>query len=185
MRHRLLLLLYLAAVLTITSLHDPVLLAALLPVAFLLAGRDLIDLAWRALAAMLIFNSVISISYAVIAGLRGEFAGGYLILINLRVYLLTFLTFLLARKVNLFSALSFSRTLSTLLSLASSQIQAFRRLFGEFNQALISRSPVRPGPRDLYRHAAVTGSLFLRRALNDMTDISQAMRSRGFFINSD
>ena len=183
MRHRIALFAYLAAVLGISLLHDPLVLAACLIPAFLLAWRDLPRLLKRSVLALALFNIMISGSYIFVSELRHEPWAAYLLLMNLRVFLLTFLAFLLSAKVDLWQALSFSRGLSTMLILASSQAQAFRRLFAEFNLALKSRSPVRPGLRDLYRQAAAVVTLFLRRALQDMTEIGQAMEARGFHID--
>ena len=69
---------------------------------------------------------------------------------NVRVILLTFLTFLTVSRVDLLRALSFSPTLTYLIVLALSQIMTFRRLHQEFRLAGESRRLRRPTLRDGY-----------------------------------
>jgi cobalt/nickel transport system permease protein len=181
MRDRVALLLYVAAIVAATCVHDPRLLAAGIALAGLLAGRDAARLARRAALAILVFNSAVTISYVVLASLHGELSLGFLLLINLRVFLLTYLTFLFQRRVNLFRALAFSPTLLHILAVAYGQIVTFRRLLADFRLALRSRRIDRLGLRDLYRHGAATAAFFLGKSLRDATEIGQAMTSRGFF----
>jgi cobalt/nickel transport system permease protein len=100
---------------------------------------------------------------------------------NLRVYLLTYLTLWLSARVNLFRALDFSRTLVFLLTLAYSQALSLRRVYQEFRLALRSRTIGRLAARDVYRHRASLGGFLLDKSLHEATDIAQALRSRGFF----
>jgi cobalt/nickel transport system permease protein len=102
-------------------------------------------------------------------------------LVNLRVLLLTSMTFLLGQRVNLFAALSFSRTLLYLLTIAYGQIVTFRRLMADFRLGLESRSLNRPRPIDIFRHGAATAAFFLKRSHRGAADVTQAMASRGFF----
>lgn len=181
MKDRLMLLAYLAAVLLATSIHDPLYLAAGLVVAALLAGRRLPRIFGRAALAILLFNSVVTVSYVALSLWQGTFSGGYVLLVNLRVFLLTVLTFLLAERFNPFRAFAFSSSLLYLTTLCYSQVLTLRRLFGEFRYAFRSRSIVRPGLRDLYRHGAATAAFFLHKSVSDAGEIAQAMSSRGFF----
>ena len=181
MIHTILLFVYLAAVVMITSIHDISFYLISLAALILLARGDFIKIAKRVFLAIALFNSVITISYVVITLMQGNFSVRYVALINLRVFLLTSLTFLLVDKINPFKAFAFSRSLLYLLTLAYSQVLTLRRLFEEFRMALKSRSPSRPTTRDLYKHGASTGAFLLRKSINDTTDITQAMKSRGFF----
>ncbi|MFH1756121.1 MAG: hypothetical protein ABIA59_10520 [Candidatus Latescibacterota bacterium] len=181
MIHRLLFIGYLTAVLLITSIHNILFYSICLGAVAICARGDFIKIAKRVFWAMLLFNSVITVSYAVIATIQGTFSVHYVVLINLRVFLLTSLTFLLVDKINPFKALAFSRSLMYLLTLAYSQALTLRRLYEEFRLALQSRSPSRPAVKDLYRHKASAGAFLLRKSINDTADITQAMKSRGFF----
>ncbi len=178
---RLLLALYALAVLLVSLLHDPVWLAALLLLALALAGRDAARLLRRSLKAILVFNLAIGGGYAILVGLTGRDPWPTLLLINLRVLLLTFMTFLFMARANLFNALGFSRTLSYLIGLAYSQALAFRRAHDDFHLALLSRSPHPPTLMDRYRASAAAASWFMEKSLHSTRDTAQALRSRGLF----
>ena len=172
---------YVAAVLAVSSIHDPLWLAFALPLALALAGRQWLRLATRALLAIVVFNGVVSLSYAGLSVWQGTFSSRYLALLNLRVFLLTYLGFLLTTRVNLFQALAFSPTLSYLLALAYTQIHRLRRTFEDFRLALKSRTLGHLSHRDIYRHRASMGVWLLHKSLHDGREIGLAMRSRGFF----
>ncbi len=180
-RNHLLLLLYLAAIVMATWIHSPSILAAGLAAVLLLAGREAGMLLRRTLLAVLAFNTLISLGYLVMAWWLGISPWHTLLLINLRVLLLTSLTFLFIARVNLFQALDFSKNLTYVLGLAYSQSLTFRRAHDDFRQALTSRSLRRPGLLDRYRASAAAASWFVEKSLHAATQSSQALRSRGFF----
>ena len=184
MRDRLGLIGFLAAVLVATLIHTPLILGVGLALTLLLAGRQALTILRRAILTVLAFNLMVSLSYAALAWIEGRFSAGYLILLNLRVLLLTSLSFLAMARIDLFRALGTSRTLTYLLTLAYSQTLGFRRLYHEMRLALASRSITRLSLRDLYRHGAASGSFFVEKALSDATETALAMRSRGFFDDS-
>jgi len=181
LRERFLLLLYLGAVVSLTLFHDLPLLLAALALVSIIAGRAFPRIARRALVAILLFNSVVTVSHAAVALFRHEFRLDYVLLINVRVFLLTFLTFLVVERVDLIRALSFSPTLTCLVSLAYGQILSFRRLFEEFRLALRSRTIARLTASQILGHGGATGAWFLRRSLRNSEETAQAMKSRGFF----
>ncbi len=175
------LLLYLAAVLAATLVHSPTWLAAGLGLALLAAGRDAPSLLRRAVLTVLAFNAVISLSYAAMAWMQNLSLWETLLRINLRVVLLTTLSFLFIARANLFRALDFSKSLTYVLGLAYSQAMTLRRAHEDFRLALASRSLKRPGLMDRYRASAAAASWFLEKSLHAATQSSQALRSRGFF----
>jgi len=180
-RDRVALIAYLAAVVLATTVHRFDTLGLLLLAALLLAGRDAPRLARRALLAVLVFTGVVSLSWLAASLWQGTDPWRTLALLNLRVFVLAFLAFLVVARVNWQRALAFSPGLGRLLVLATGQALAFRRLFAEFRLALRSRSAGRPGPRALLRHGAAAGAFFLQLALRRSEEITQAMRSRGLF----
>lgn len=180
-RDRAYLLLYLAAILAATLIHSPAWLAAGLGLVMLIAGRHAASLLRRALLTILAFNALISLSYAFMAWLQELSPWDALLRINLRVLLLTTMSFLFIARANLFRALDFSRNLTYVLGLAYSQALTFRRAHEDFRLALMSRSLRRPGLMDRYRASAAAASWFLEKALHAATQSSQALRSRGFF----
>lgn len=175
------LLLYLVAILAATSIHSPLWLSAGLLLVLLIAGRDALHLLRRAVLTVLAFNTVISLSYIGMAWWQEISPWQTLLRLNLRVILLTCLTFLFIARVNLFQALSFSRNLTYVLGLAFSQSLTFRRAHEDFRLALASRSLKRPGLIDRYRASAAAVSWFIEKSLHAATQSAQALRSRGFF----
>jgi cobalt/nickel transport system permease protein len=181
MKDRLLLLGYAVAVLAATLVHDPWWLAGGLLLAMLAAGRDAPRLMRRTLLAMLAFSAVVSVGYAVAGLLAGNLELEYLIRINIRVCLLTFLTSLLAARVDFLRALNFSRGLTYLATLVLSQIITFRRLFEDLRLAGESRRLRRLRLRESYLQSAAAAVHLFDRAEHDAREIALAMRARGFF----
>jgi len=180
-RARAALLAYLAAIVLATTVHEIGLLALGLVLVLALAGREWLRILRRACIAILLFNLVVTLSYGAIAGLQGRFSIEFVVLVNLRVLLLTSLTFLFASRVNPFEALAFSRTLTYLFTLAYGQSMAFRQVLDDFRLAFKSRRIERVALRDRYRHSAAVGAHFFDKSLHRATEITQVMRSRGFF----
>jgi cobalt/nickel transport system permease protein len=172
---------YLATVVALTSVHDVRLLGAALVLTLALAGRQAPWLIRRMVLAVGPFCLVVSVSYAVLTIPPGQFSGGYLVLINLRVAALTTLTFLVMERVNLARALGFSRGLLYILTLATSQALTLRRVFEDYRLALRSRTLVRLGLGDRYRHSGASAARLLAKAMHRSGEIALAMRARGFF----
>lgn len=172
---------YLLAVLAATLVHEPAWLAGALLLTLLLAGRDGASILGRALRLVLLFNLAVSLGYLLLAWLRELSPWHTLLLINLRVVLLSCITFLFMERVNLFKALDFSPSLTWLLGLAYSQALSFRRSYEDFSLALLSRSLRRPRLVDRYRASAAAASWFLDRGLATARETAQALRARGFF----
>lgn len=181
MKDRLALLAYLAAVVAATFVHDPRWLAAGLAVALLAAGRDAPRLLRRTILAMLAFSAVVSVGYVIGGALAGNLNPAYLIRINIRVCLLTFLTSLMVSRVDFLRALNFSRPASYLVTLILSQTVTFRRLFEELRQAADSRRLRRLPLRAGYAQSAAAAVHLFDKAERTTAEIALAMRSRGFF----
>jgi energy-coupling factor transporter transmembrane protein EcfT len=181
MKDRLLLLGYAAAVLAATLVHDPLWLGAGLLAAMLAAGRDAPRLLRRTLLAMLAFSAVVSLGYLAAGLIAGNLDPEYLIRINIRVCLLTFLTSLLVARVDFLRALNSWPTASYLATLILSQVVTFRRLFDELRQAAQSRRLRRLGLRAGYTQSAGAAVQLFDKAERTAGEIALAMRSRGFF----
>ncbi len=172
---------YLAAVVGITFIHSPPVLAALLVITLAAAGRDRWCLLQRALLALLAFNLTVSLGYVTVALWRGDFAADYLLLANLRVLLLVFLGFWFVARVNVLAACAFSPTLSFLATLAVAQSLAFARIVRDFRLAFVSRNPVPPRLADRTRHASAQAATLLDKSVSGASETALAMRSRGCF----
>ena len=175
---------YLAAVVALTSVHDVRLLAAALVLTIAFAGGRALGLVRRVLLAVGPFCLVVSVSYAALTVPSGQFSGGYLVLVNLRVAALTCLTFLFMERVNLARALGFSRGLLYVVNLATSQALTLRLVVEDYRLALKGRTLVRLGLRDRYRHSAASAARLLAKAMHRSGEIALAMRARGFFDDS-
>jgi len=175
------LVLYSAAVLLATLVHRIDALALLLGVALALSGRRVLSTVRKSLRTIVVFNAVVTVSYIAVALLEGSEWWRVVVLINLRVFLLSVLTTILVHRVNLLRALSFSRSLVYVISVATGQISMFRRTVVDFRLAFRSRMLGRASVRDRYRHAAATASFLVARAVQETTEVTLAMKARGFF----
>ena len=181
MRDRVYLAIYVVSVVLVTTVHHVGLLAGALATALLLSGSSCWAIAKRALLTIAVFNVLVTGGYAILSLLEGTFSANYVALLNLRVFLLTFLTFLLVQRIDPFRALSFAPTLTYLLVLAYSQVLTLQRVVTDFRFARRSRT-VRPVPRrQAYRHAAALTGFLLGKSVASATDVAQAMKSRGYF----
>jgi cobalt/nickel transport system permease protein len=181
MRDRFLVLLYAAAVVVATTFHELWLIAGLLAATSLLAGRRFWPIARRALVAVALFTSAVMATYAVATLVQGTFSAPAVALIILRVLTLTFMTMLLADRINLLGVFAFSRTLVYLVTLTTSQALTLRRIGEDFRLSLRSRTLARPSARALTRHGAATAAFFIDKSMSDAAEVTQAMKSRGFF----
>lgn len=171
---------YLLAIATASWLTAPLWLAIGLLAALALCGRDAARLLRRAVLATAAFSGTVSLSYAGYAWwTQHALPLDWLLTVNLRVLLMALLSFLFIARVNLFRALGFSRRLSLLLVLATSQSLALRRSLDEFRLGLASRS-VRPASLGTRARAAAHAIAWLfDRALANAHESAQALQSRG------
>jgi len=169
----------------LSAVHSPLILGAALAAVLLLAGRDAPSLLKRAALAVLLFSGAVSVVHAAVVWRAGGDPVPWLVSTNLRVLTMTSLTLLTARRTDLVRAAGGSRPLQFVLVLALAQIAALRRLVGDFRAALKSRGVDRPDLRTAVRHGGAVGAALLRKADADTTVVTQAMTSRGFFIDAD
>lgn len=172
---------YLAAVVAVTFIHAPAVLAALLALALAGAGTARWRLLRRAVLAVLAFNLAVSAGYAAVALWQGAFSAHYLLLMNLRVLLLVFLGFWFVDRVEVLAALHGWPLAILLATLALGQIRAFERILRDFRHAFESRNLARPRLAARTRHAAAQAQTLLDKSLAASAETAMAMRSRGAF----
>ena len=170
---------WLLAVIGVTLVHAPAWLGGGVAAVALLSGQGRAELLGRALRVVLPVLLVISSGYLVMAGLTGELSWGYLLLLNLRVFLLALLTSWMVRDVDLDRALQGWPAAQRWLSIVRSQVAVFRRLAGEYRAAVQSRSTVPPTLGQRYRAGAATALAALDKAMYNSEALVQGMRSRG------
>jgi cobalt/nickel transport system permease protein len=98
----------------------------------------------------------------------------------LRTTVITYLTFAVLDRANLFRAFEPWPTLTRLLVVTLAQIHALRLLANESLQGLRSRLVRKPGPRDVLRNAGGATAAMVTLSTRNASEISDAMRSRGF-----
>lgn len=180
-RAQLWLLAYLAAVVTVTLVHDARALAAGLALALLASGTTRWRLLGRTLRAALLFNLSVSLGYALLAWWQQRLQPDVLVLLNLRVLLLVYLGFWCVARVNLLQALAFSPGLSLVATLAAGQVAVFTRVLQDFRLAFTSRTPGPARLDDRLRHAAAQATHLLDQSMAQAAESALAMRSRGCF----
>lgn len=173
---------YLATLTVAAALSQPGWLAAGLGATLMLAGLDATRLLRRALIATFAFSGSVSLAYAGFHYWQWQrLPLDWLVIVNLRVVLMSLLTFLFITRVDLFQALAFSRRLTFLLVLTVSQSLGLRRTLDEFRLGLESRSVQPAGLRERYRMATSAILWLMDRALANAHEAAQAMQSRGMF----
>ncbi|NPA16473.1 MAG: hypothetical protein GXO05_01890 [Aquificae bacterium] len=179
MKDRITGLFYILAVILLTTIHSIELYIGFFVLLSVLSGKDFIPVMKKTFVAVALFNGVITLAYILIKG----FDYGYIALINLRVIDMTFMTFLFVRRVNLFRLFEFSSILTYLLVISYSQILLFKRYYTEFILALKSRSIKTPGLAERYGFLRSATGFFIEKSVKNSSEISLAMKSRGFFMD--
>ncbi len=172
---------YIFLLILISSYHNLYFLGFISIVVSFLSGKYFFKLLKKTVLSIFLFNSSISISYGFYTYINGNFDLNYLILINLRVFTLTFLTFYVFSIVNKVKALSFSKSLSFILTVSLSQIYLFKKLLNDFNDAINSRSLNGYSLKKRITFFTVIFKYFLNKAFENSKDISYGMKSRGFY----
>lgn len=185
MRDKLLLFLYVFFLLYLSSLKGLVeLFIALFFLLFallLVPIKRKLDVLRTAFLSFFFFSFVVSTSYLMIGFWQGENRFDYFLMINLRSFNLTLLTFLFLRTINLYKALDFSKTLSTLLIITTSHTISYRRLFQDFMDAFRSRNIEKPSRKTALTFLRGLSLFFFEKSISMSEEMHQAMKSRGFY----
>jgi cobalt/nickel transport system permease protein len=172
---------YAAAVVAGTVVHEPLWLGAALALAIVVSGHDRGRLLAKTLRSVIAFNLTVSLGYVIVTLWRGGYAPDYLLLVNIRVLLLVFLSFWFVARVDVLAALRGWPTLTLIATLTLGQMRTFDRIVRDFRFAFKSRNPRRPRFLDRARSAAAQSGSLLDKSLASATEVTLAMRSRGAF----
>ncbi len=181
MKDRTVLACWLAAVVAITFVHDPGVLAGLLLIALAAQGGSAPMIALRALLAVALVNLTVSIAFVASAWLSGEDWMLFVLRLNLRVFLLALLTFWMIRHVDLARAVAPWSSLQFLVVLVIGQIRTFAALLTDYRMAFASRSPTRPPLRMRFGSAGRQAAAMMEKAERQADELNHGMRARGFF----
>ncbi len=180
LKNRVLLIFYFVLIIIITSFNNIYFLTALIPLFILISNKDFFKILKKTVFSLIFFNLIVSVSYIIMSVMNNKDWREYIILINLRVFDATFLTFLLASKVNLFRAVSSSKNFSFLLLLSYSQIIMYKRNYENFRYSFRSRNLIRPDKKQMYNFIRSTFIFFFNKSIHNSKEISLAMKSRCF-----
>ncbi|WP_263832905.1 hypothetical protein [Sulfurospirillum oryzae] len=184
MRDRILFGFYLLGLALILASHSFYILGFFAVLLLLLARSEWFKMLKKALKSIFFFNIAISIGFVIIALLHQKPWMEYLLLFNLRVFDLTLTTMLFSHYVNIALALSFSKTLSFLMTIALSQIYSYQKSYENFMLALKSRLIKKMSERARKEFITSVFGYFFTKALYDSEEKSLALKARGFFDKS-
>lgn len=170
---------YLFLLVLFTSIHNIWYLLVAMVSIFMLSYKNLKYLFIRVSKTVWLSLLVISLSY-LFMGLFKEIKLSFIVLLNIRVFLLTFMTFAMLERINIFNLLAFSKRLTSLVTLSFSQIYIFQRTFAEFQMGYTSRT-LKPTLATWLKSLNATLFYFVNKTLHTSKDISLGMKSRGFF----
>jgi len=172
---------WLTAVVGATFIHDPVWLSGL--VAFVLAvqirsaGRILA----RAMLAVAFVNLAVSLAWILQAAVQQQPWLELVLRLNLRVLLITVLTFSMVERVDLVRAVDFWPSLRFVVVLALGQLRVLDRLLEDYRAAYTSRSPTAPQLRLRFAASGRQAAALFDKAEQRSLELNQGMRARGFF----
>ena len=181
MKDKIFLVFYIIFIILLTSYHNLYFLIFFSFFLFIISFKNSLFILKKTIFSIIIFNSIICLSYFTFSYIKGEVDYNYFLMINLRVFNLTFMTFLLIKKINIFKAISFSRNITFVLNLAYSQILSFLKIVDEFKLSFKSRSLNKQKRDSFYNFILSMLLFFFNKSYNNLKEISFAMKSRGFF----
>lgn len=173
--------LYLAVLPAPTFIHDGSLLVAGLLLAIIFSSSCRWRFLKRSLLTILAFNLSVSLGVVGVGFWRGAVDTDWLLVTNLRVLLMVYLTVWFISQVNLLAALAGWPLATIVVTLALGQIRSFERLLNDFRFAFESRNITRPRLIDRRREAGAQAIAMLDKAQAQSTEVALAMRSRGVF----
>lgn len=174
--------LFIGGLIAISTLKSVEPLLGVLAVLVVMAGRSFWVIIKKAFLLVAVFSMVITLTYSVTLYLQNQSFWHYFLTVNLRSFDMIFLTLLFTSRVNIFEALSFSKDLSFLLTLSVSKIMTMQRAYGDYTDALKSRTLKKPTREQIYGYlgSAITG--FLEKNIREGKENFEAMKSRGFHV---
>lgn len=138
----------------------------------------------RRLGPLTVLLMIVSLPYLIWGYLKGEIPFIWFAVFNLRALAMFTLTLVFFSRVNPFRALSFSETLSMVLSLSYAQYLSFSRTFKSFSQALRSRTVQKRLGKSFSSYAGAIFKYFMDLSERRSIEVTQALKSRGFYVQN-
>ncbi len=167
----------LSSIIVLTFVYNVDILLILASVFLLLSYK----IAFKTVKAILFFNLSVTLGVIIESFFVQKEILNYLLLFNLRVFDITFLTLYISSKINLLKALSFSSTLQFLLSATLSQIQSFSKTYEDFMMSLKSRTIKRLNERKQKEFLSAMFYFFFKKSLHNSYEKTLGLKARGFF----
>lgn len=153
-----------------------------LPLAVFLLCLPLVRI--RKFGPLIVLLMIVSLPYLIWGYLSGGAPLLWFAVFNLRALAMFTLTLAFFSRINPFRALSFSKTLSMVLSLSYAQYLSFSRTFRSFSQALRSRTVQKRLGKSFYSYAGAIFKYFLDLSERRSIEATQALKSRGFYVQN-
>jgi len=162
------------------SLKEPQWLLVAAVLLWAVSFREFVMLNRKVIKAFILFNLGVSIGYLIVSYFKSVSPWEYLLYINLKVYVMTYFVFWFFGRVNLLAFVSFSQTLSYLMSISLSQIYSYKKSFEDFVLAYRSRVIHKMRSRE-YSFIGRVFEFFFTKAMQESKERALAMKARGFF----
>ena len=168
---------YLAVVMILGFVHNELIMLTSIIITMLIGGKARFKIFKKALLVIALFNLSISLSYIIYSFFVtvDVFA---LILINLRAFAITLLTFTLVRRINLHKALEFNKVLGILYGFTYAQIILLKNILQGYYEGLKSRGAILSVKITKKQLKPLLITLFATM-LHKSSEQSMALRSRG------
>ena len=168
---------YLTAVMILGFVHNELIMLFNIIITMALGGKARFQIFKKALLVIALFNLGISLSYIVYSFFVSVdiFA---LVLINLRAFAITLLTFTLVRRINLHKALEFSKVLAILYGFTYAQIILLKNMLQSYYEGLKSRGATLKTSISKKQLQPLLTTLF-GTMLHKSNEQSMGLRSRG------
>lgn len=181
MYEKLLFLVYVATLIFISSISNKVLLISAILFLIGISLKDALKISKKVIISVVFFTGTVSAFYLIVGIFKDNVNIDYLIVVNLRVFALTYLTTFVFSKLNLFKVFSFSKDLYYVLILTYSQILSYKKLYEEVKMFMKSRVVKKLSFNDYLKFYGYLTMFFFDKSLKNSREVSQAMKSRGFF----
>ena len=177
MKNKVLFFLLLFVVVVFTNIHSIEILL-LSGVFFLFLSQKI---AYKSFKAILFFNLSVTIGYLIQSAILSKPLDDFLLIFNLRVFDITFITLYGFGKINIIEAVSFSKSLKFLFVATLSQISSFRKTYDDFILSLKSRSVNPLSQKNKKEFISSMFYYFLKKSLHNSHERTLALKARGFF----
>jgi cobalt/nickel transport system permease protein len=166
---------YIGALIAISTIKSFEPLLIVLAVLMVMSGKSVLVIGSRSLILVALFSLFITLSYSMTLYLQHQPFWNYFLTVNLRSFDMVFLTLLFTARINIYEAVAFSKDLSFLLVLSVSKIMTMQRAFGDYTDALKSRTLKKPTRNQIYDYLGSAIAGFLDKIIRESKENFEAL----------